>query len=399
MRARDDLGLESSITDVDGHGRQHRAASRRWQPTPASAGSSRMLLAGASRAAKLRAVLVRAMLWLAAWVPSGDGIDVRWDAPLQCPDAEDVRGWMNDDDIVARAPVAVEARIEAVQDGFSLSLAIDGPSGATQRRLAHRSCEELARAAVLIIAVAADPLRSLSSTSELVVVPTPAREPDATPPAPRATSPAPTTDALDPPADRAPASSIPLATTRRTVRRRPWFGVGAEAGVAWGLAPPATGSLGGAIALGARRWQVALGALHTFAAPARFADLPRVGADISTTRAALRGCGRIAAGRVAFLPCGGVELGATRGDGVGLPTTQTRSAAWVALTVHAMVELVLARRVALWVAPNLVVPMTRPAFSVRGREDSVWRTPRLTGGLSMGVQLRFGAVREPPWSR
>lgn len=333
------------------------------------------------------------MLWLAAWVPSEGGIDLRWDAPSQCPDIADVRAWMHDDDIVARAPIAVAVSIAAHADGFALSLAIDGPSGSSTRQLADRDCEELARAALLVVAVAADPLRSLVP-ADVVVVPlepqTPSAVASAVPPASTATPPA--IAVAEPPRDTT-TSATPTAAKPRVSPRRPWFGVGAEGGVAWGLAPSASGSLGGAVAVGGRRWRVGVGALHTFAAPARFVDLPRVGADVSTTRATLRGCGRIAAGRVALLPCGGVELGATRGAGVGLPITQTQTSAWIALTVHAMVELVLARRVALWLAPNLVAPITRPAFSIRGREAPVWRSPRLTGGLSMGLELRFGAAR------
>lgn len=338
-----------------------------------------------------RAVPLPAMLVLAALLPSDGGIALQWEAPAQCPDVEDVRGWMRDDDVIAQAPVEVAVVIDARDDGFEMSLAIAGPMGTTQRRLEHRDCEELARTAVLVIAVAADPLRSLAPAREEVVAPAPAAElPDAAPIAEVAVP-------VDAPAvaaiDEVLADPRPPTPPPPPRRRRPWIGVGAEGGVAWGLAPSVTGTLGGAIAIGDRRWRVALGALHTLAAPARFADLPGVGADVSTTRATLRGCGRIGARRVALSPCGGVEFGATRGVGVGLPVTQTQTAAWVALTLHAMIEVELARRVALWLAPNLVAPMTRPAFDIRGREDAVWRTPRLTGGLNMGVELRFGGDR------
>jgi hypothetical protein len=146
---------------------------------------------------------------------------------------------------------------------------------------------------------------------------------------------------------------------------------------------------------GAQRFRVMAGALHTFAQRRSYPDIDGVGARVSVTRALLRGCGRLVVGRLALHPCGGTELGVAVGRGFGVPIRYTRREPWIAANVAAVLEIALGRRMALWLAPTVVVPVRRPAFQVRDAGGPVWRVGAVVASIHLGVSIRVPPRAKP----
>src|SRR5688500_11310961 len=89
-------------------------------------------------------------------------VELRWAAPVECPDAEQVRAKVVE--LVGRPLAEDPRRVLRVEgtithgDGYELVLRIDAGEGANERRLAAPRCEELLEPAAVVVAVAVDPL-------------------------------------------------------------------------------------------------------------------------------------------------------------------------------------------------------------------------------------------------
>lgn len=106
-----------------------------------------------------------ASLTLALALAFGEpGLDVSWSAPDPCPGVDAVQRAIEDN--LAREEfgdaldaVRVSGEVSEHPDGWHLSVSVTLPQGSVERELNAASCDVLAPAAGLIIAVALDPLR------------------------------------------------------------------------------------------------------------------------------------------------------------------------------------------------------------------------------------------------
>lgn len=313
-------------------------------------------------------------LWIARHLVAP--VELGWQAPADCPDAAAAQA------VVARLlgdavhdperAVRADVRIERDTTGFRARVRIDQG----ERELVAQSCEEIADAAALIVAMAIDP--RIGGAGEPTAIPEP--PPTIDPPAavPIATTPPAEAIAIERPAPPPPP---------RPRRARPRAILRAGGGVGIGAVRAASAVTMLAVAIAGRRWRVELDG-------AAWLPRTRPGPDATGIRVVgwsvgLRGCGSPVAARVEVPICAGVRAGALHGRGVGDLDAHRRRVPWIAATLGTGLWGWITPRFALALDVDGELALTRPAFVVEPA-GFVVRAPRA------GVRALFGpAVRLP----
>lgn len=294
-------------------------------------------------------------------------VQLEWRAPAECPQLEDVRARV-DRSMARDAAGTIAARGEVVATGdrerpWALRLRLAASSGTAERELDGRSCEALADAAALMIAMAASGGGAASS----IEVP----EPEAPPPAVVPPIEPPALDAAEPQVSTptatvetrsadvvTPRSSSPEAARRTTTRIAVELGVG---GGFDGLAVPGIGgAVSGFVGLHWPRLRVRAFVLH--AVVREVGDTPS--ARHRMTSGGLAACGFGNVGRWALGACGHVEAGRLRAEGRGGAALVDRGLPWLAVGGGPALQWRFADRWALTGGADVVVPMLRHTFSV-----------------------------------
>lgn len=360
--------------------------------------------------------LALALALAAAFAPAG--LDLEWQAPDGCPAAGDVAaatsrllgrpldGGGPEERVRARGVVTRQAR------GFHLDLELQSPAGRDRRSLRDRRCQVLADAAAEIFATAVDPSLAVgvppalppesdgtwcegpdpsdmdqsTSTSPTASPPAPPSAPaPALTPAPAddpLASPAPARGAPDDPLDApAPAPAPPPDPLRASLRLAGVFDQGSLSGP--------TGGLGLAFGVMRRGFRVELGFAGLVPREARPDPAQPPGARLSLWTATLRACGvaRVRP-RLELAGCGGLEAGALLGAGFGVEAARTRAQPWFAVVVGPELAVPVARRSAVTLGVDAVVPLVRPLFVLDGI-GPVFRAHPAAFRAVLGVQLRI----------
>ncbi|MEM6996060.1 MAG: hypothetical protein AAF721_36475, partial [Myxococcota bacterium] len=125
------------------------------------------------------------LLLLGVAAPPPDAVPLTWDAPAGCPDAAGVQERLSaalaDAPEDSRTDLTAAATVTTGSDGaFALDLRLAGPGMSAVRTLESSDCRELADAAVLIVALAADP--TVLDRGAITPAPTtPSTDPDPNP--------------------------------------------------------------------------------------------------------------------------------------------------------------------------------------------------------------------------
>jgi hypothetical protein len=308
---------------------------------------------------------------------------IEWAAPEGCPDRVVVTDAVSRlaADGAATPSASARATVTQTAEGYALELSVSTEAGTTRRNLASGSCESLARAAALIIAVELDPVAAAANLEtrpapELPPPPLPAIEPPTPPPA--------VLDVRPPPVrPTAPRSREPAPATVHLAIRP-------EAALGTGLLPGAIGgAVGGAVAVfGDRAWRIEAGGAYSFPRRA-VAPSSDAGGDFWMATGVVRGCGVFAAGPVRLPLCGGLEAGGVRGTGFGADVDTARvTQAWVAL--QPSVGLMWAPRPWIALVGRLEAPLSlrRPAFHLDGIGE-VHRVGAVGARGTLGLEVRF----------
>ena len=352
-----------------------------------------------------RAVLILALAWLApAPAPT------LWSAPEACPDEAALRERV---ELLApgllaragdpRAEIAVEVTRRASDYEAEILL---GPDRERSQSLVSESCETVADAAALVIAVHLDAVETAEHLAEL-------RAAAGRPPPSRPTVPTlhPTNNPSPPPTPErvapedpslgslvvaAPNQGATRASSRvnegrddpgRPARLR--VGLRAFGGPSYGPTDAAYAALGGMLGLAGLRWRVALGGLAT---PARRVTTDAgIGARFSSWAVLAHGCFMPDVGqheRIQLPLCGGIELGQLRGRGVeGLAEARAGASPWIAPSLSQGLWFAPHPRFALGVDASLAIPVLPARFVVDGQEIDQ-SVPASFRGL-IGVELRL----------
>lgn len=284
-------------------------------------------------------VAVAALVWAIQPVDE----PLQWQAPPDCPGADDVRARARRLARDPATPLPGVAVVDRAGEGrWTLRLRI----GDVTREHAAASCEALADLTALAVAVAADPVAVASTV--------------------RASSPAPMTPVAPrietPPPPRRIASVE--APARRSHRPR-WttaLGVAAVAGVAELPRVDAGPSLSFAL----ERAALSLQLRGMWLAEQRTAipGLERALARLQAANASLRACGQWRQRAIGLLGCGGVELGALVGAPQAVARIERRAALWVAVLAAVGLRGWVHPRVALELGADLVLGLRRPQFAL-----------------------------------
>ncbi len=368
-------------------------------------------------------------LWLMA-APPGEGAptEVRWDAPSACPNEVTVRTAVEE---LLGVPLTeprprrltVIAAVQAGEPGWSLRIFTITAEGTRERALRYdRDCAVLARAAAVLIAIAIDPevLGRLDPQTLALVDPpaeisapaeisTPAPVAACSPgnPSCRTTAdpavPASLVSREAPPVVHPPPAGIlpsVEAPTTRSRRPRPRAGLRIAGGLGWGDLPSVGGGLSLAAAMVLPRVRVeALGAVW----PARRVRLGTTGAGgnfLSWTLGA-RVCPVVRLHRVLELPiCAGFEAGRVLVESVQLVDANEARSPWFSFIVAPALVYTPRPWLALWLAPELVIPTIRTAFQVSD-VGVIHRAQPANVRALLGVEFRFprSIVMDRPGSR
>jgi hypothetical protein len=305
---------------------------------------------------------------------------IAWHAPAECPDDAAVERRIAE--LLGATPTASErasADVAGDVTGYDVELVTD-IDGARQRRALHADdCAVLADAVAVVVAVALDP----------VAVAVVEREQDAVPvPDPTLGTSATAADARVVPPASAPVQPTDIAPRVRARAREPWgFGSRVAGGYGVGTAPGGTGLVG--VAMFAQRGRAQLEVEGRFWAPRRIEDGDSGGVVLLGT-ASVAGCLQLGGAIVTAPVCVGLEAGALRARGFGLPAARTVNFPWLAPLARAALAVRVHARVRLWLALEGAVLALRPQLQ-RGFSDpdTLWQAPPVSARVMMGVEARW----------
>jgi hypothetical protein len=344
------------------------------------------------------AVLVSA----SAHAQRGSRFSLEWTAPAGCPDGDRVRQHAEallGGPIEPRLsrPLGARGTVTRTGDSFALDLAtIDGELRG-ERHLAAPTCQELAAAAALIVALAVDP-KAVAARGNATESEGGATTPAAPPESATASNPPP------PAANAAPVPTSPVATNRAP-RTAPGPGIrvmgfteAALAGDVGTLPGPSIGpSLSGGVGLG--RFRVRLGASYfvpRFAEAAPVVDKGTRGGDVSLFAVNLAGCYAVFTPRALELGvCAMVEGGALFAAGSGFDHSKDATTPWLGAGGSTEMTIPVTHALTVRVAVGAIAPFARS--TVRFSENTgdvtqmrdIHRPGSVAGRAALGVGLAF----------
>lgn len=358
----------------------------------------------------------------AAGEPSSEpaGLELRWDAPPQCPDRAQLLAAIDATlgEVAAgeRRSLRARGRVRVEPGaGFVVRLELDDGHAST-RELRGTSCEELTDAAALVIAMAIDPrlLETLQGPPEVPEPEVPGAEPGApeAPKGPAPSEPGPNGSGERGPDEREPAEVAPrepsearpadagaeraprdpeAPSTRSTERRSPaslHFLGRAQAGVGGGPLPGAAGVLGLAAGLGGRGWRAELSASYWTPRTRTSAANPDVGVRAQLWTLGVHGCGEPRWRTLSFPLCVGVLAGAVHARGVGELEPRSVASRWVAVALEP--------GLVWWARPRLGVALRAEGHAALARpalrsepSGTVFASAPVGGSLRAGLELRL----------
>ena len=360
---------------------------------------------------RLPSLIVVAVLSLTVTAASAQGPGlVSWEAPDECPTATEVtrrvEQLLGSPEALAGSPVRMRAAVTSSGDG-TFVLSLRGERGA--RELRGESCEVVADAAALIVAMAVDPDAVAETQLDGESAPAvPVERTDApTPIAASLAAPSPNllsvsvaAPATAPAAMR--AGNVASARTASDVARAAVVEAGddgASEPLVFGIALGATGDLGalpgaslgpalaGSVETGALRVELRAAILPS--REARAGNHATARGDLSLVAAGARACAVALRGGVELGPCAGIEAGAMHATGRGVSAPSSATALWAAADAGGFVAVPLAGPFLLRADVAAVVAVNRPAFVIDGVPGVVHRPSAVGGRLGLSAEARF----------
>jgi hypothetical protein len=290
-----------------------------------------------------------------------------WTAPDGCPSADELRAAIDKllgETAQARAhePLAVHA-VVAHAGAWTVAIETRSPTSTGHRTLDATTCQGLANATALIVALAIDP-DAVAAHGGRASEPLPAARPVSA------------------------ETSLPLSS----VAPRSTFGVVGLVGAAsLGVVPGLDVDLGGELGLVRGRWRVELRAVYGL----RAQDSPPVSGAMGAHgrfrffAGTLAGCWIVARGRVQVGPCADVEVGAVHGQGIGSDQDAAATTPWYGLGAGLVAVIAPTPWLHFPLHADAVLPLRRPSYRFEGVQASIYDPWPVGVRLTAGVELQF----------
>ena len=312
-------------------------------------------------------------LALTARAEEGPSFVFAWRAPEGCPAASTVEVEI---DNLLGGPAADHARdglrVRAtVAHGalWFVTLDTESKTASGHRTIEAATCQGLANATALIVALMIDPDAVAARSGQ-----TPVEVPPPPPPAPAAPMPVPAGAASSAPS--VPATSV-LA--------------GAAAAGNAGVLPSA--DVGASVSVGVARphWRIEARAAYgpRWAQSDTLTDPPGAYGRFSFLAGTLAGCRTFTQPRFELGSCASVELGAVRGQGFGATQTTSHTSPWFGVGAGGFAAI----RANAWLYfpmhADAVLPLWRPHYVFQNVPTPIFQSWSVGLRLTMGVELRF----------
>jgi len=230
------------------------------------------------------------------------------------------------------------------------------------RTISATSCEGLANATALIVALMIDPDAVAAHSRS-------AEQPAPTPPP-------------------GPARPIaPPASPRRTTFG--FAGLGAAGHL--GVLPSADLGISASLGITGPFWRVELRGVYDprVVQSEAMPDPPRAFGRFRLYTGVLVGCLTLERAALDFGPCVDFEFGALHGEGVAAPFTYPKTTPWFGLGAGGVVAFRASRWLVFPVHVDAVVPLLRPRFTFDGAETPIFRSAVVGGRLTASVEVQF----------
>lgn len=295
---------------------------------------------------------------------STEAFTLAWDAPPECPSRTAVQAdiaRLLGGAITVRPGGAVEARALVVHEQkWSVTITTRHAGQTGRRSIEAMSCQDLADATGLIIALMIDP--------------------DAV-----------AAHARDPKVGQPPAPPPPIAPATPSPSRPIDVLAAIHGQASWGVLPGVDVGLGVGMGLAGQRWRVELRGAYGLRRDqvARASAVPEAYGQFNFLGATLAGCLNLGGDEVAFGPCADAEAGmvsaTSRGVSLGFPARTT----WLALGAGGYAALALGPHRAIPLHVDVLAPLRRPEYVIREVEGTVFQAPTVGARVLAGIEWRF----------
>lgn len=271
----------------------------------------------------------------------------------------------------------VQIDIVAAAPGYAATIVVRADEASAPRTITAGDCDALARAAILVVAVAIDPIAVVGPVDPVddgdaaIALPPPIVRDEAT------------ERRMTRSAGRGPTSTAPSASRPRA----PWHhGLGLGGAIGSQIVPTLTGAVQLAYVAAHERWRIESHASWIPPVARRYDD--GAGARLQAFTLGVRGCPSPALGRVTLAVCVGVVGGPVLGHGTGVPRGTRATSGWVAAQVGVAAIIAVHARLGVLIGVDGFASLLRPAFHVGARAD-VLDAPILGGRGVLGLEVRL----------
>jgi hypothetical protein len=298
---------------------------------------------------------------------ASEAFALTWDAPPECPPQSRVKSEVArllGGSIPAPQGGVVEARAAVAKEKeWSVQLTTRTGDQIGRRAIQAASCQDLADATALIVALMIDPAAVEAHAGAAKVE----RRPE--PPSPTV---------LVPPPVASPAGH-PIDVLA---------GIHGQASL--GILPGVDVGIGAGFGMSGRRWRVeARGTYGLRRNQARASADPEAYGQFNFLGGALSTCINLGDDAFAFGPCADAELGMTWAQGHGVSVGFPARTTWFALGGGAYAAIAMGRHLAIPLHLDVLAPLLRPRYVINDIKGTVYQAPAVGGRLTAGIAWRF----------
>ncbi len=326
-------------------------------------------------------------------------VDLEWVAPRQCPGhgavIREVSRILGDQAPPTPRRIAARAEVWRGEDTRWHAALTSAGTGSATRSLDAESCEAVANAAALILALMVDPSRATTAnaTPPAASASAPSAAPEAAPAPPSAPVPRDEGSPVVPPDVGPHAGPTPGERDVESEGRRPRWAIGVLGGVSVGALPAAQPGAEVAIAWLTERLRLEIAGRSDWSHQrVALASRTDEGADFRLLSGLARGCYSLSSSRLALGACAVFELNWLRASGFGATPSVNGDALIPAIGASAIATYGIGDRIAVRVLLEGVAPFSRPTFViVRGPLEStaVDQPGAVWGQAMLGAELHF----------